>query len=291
MKYIFLLLVPMMIFSNELKTYEFDDLKNNDEKKAIKSWLNNSSVIKPYKVNYILPFAAREGKYKSYVLTDKYKSIEVELQVSLMLAVGNDIFGLDENYYVSYTHQAFWQLYAKSSPFRETTYSPEVFVIFPIEDYDSIFHMRSLKIAYAHRSNGQGSTEDVIMPKNCYNPGNRSRGINYFYLTLRLQHKTLITDINAWVPIFGSLKDNPDLMDYTGYTSLKVNYFFKKHMITLMGRANFMNGRGAIESTYSYPMRNSGVYLYAKIFSGYTESLIDYDNYITKFSIGFSFSR
>ena len=254
-KSIFLfLLVGVIVFANELETYKFSDVKNDDEQKAIKGWLDGSFGVKPYRVNYILPYAAREGDYKSYVLTDEYKSVEAELQVSLMLNVGSNLFGLDENYYVSYTHQAFWQLYAESSPFRETTYNPELFVIFPIIDDDSIFHMKSLKVAYAHRSNGQGSTEGTNIPDNCYNPGNRSRSVNYFYSTLRLQHKTLITDISAWVPIFSSLDDNPDLMDYTGYTSLKFHYFLDKHMITLMGRANITNGRGAVEGTYSYPL-------------------------------------
>ncbi len=267
------------------------ELKTDDEQKAIKSWLDGYFGVKPYKVNYILPYAAREGDYKSYVLSDEYKSVEAELQVSLMLNVGKNLFDLDESYYLSYTHQAFWQLYAESSPFRETTYNPELFVIFPIKDDDSIFHMKSLKIAYAHRSNGQGSTKDTTIPAGCYNPGNRSRSINYFYTTLRLQHEAFFTDIMAWVPIFSSMDDNPDIMDYTGYSSVKFSYFLDKHMITIMGRMNITNGRGTVEGTYSYPIRNSGAYLYMKIFSGYAESLIDYDNYITKFSIGFSFSR
>jgi len=277
------------LYANNVETFTTDDIKNKDEKNSMQSWLDSDFGLKPYKVNYILPYAARAGDYKSYVLTDEYKSVEAELQVSLKLSVGSDLFGLGEVYYLSYTHQAFWQLYAESAPFRETTYNPELFVVFPIYD-DSKFGMRSLKIAFAHRSNGQGSSEDVDFPDGCYNPGNRSRSVNYFYSTLRLQHKTLITDLTAWVPIFSSMDDNPDLMDYTGYTSLKFSYFYNKSLITLMGRANITNGRGAVETTYSYPLVKN-VYLYGKIFSGYTESLIDYDNYITKFSIGFSFSR
>jgi len=277
------------LYANNVETFTTDDIKNKDEKNSMQSWLDSDFGLKPYKVNYILPYAARAGDYKSYVLTDEYKSVEAELQVSLKLSVGSDLFGLGEVYYLSYTHQAFWQLYAESAPFRETTYNPELFVVFPIYD-DSKFGMRSLKIAFAHRSNGQGSSEDVDFPDGCYNPGNRSRSVNYFYSTLRLQHKTLITDLTAWVPIFSSMDDNPDLMDYTGYTSLKFSYFYNKSLITLMGRANITNGRGAVEATYSYPLVKN-VYLYTKLFSGYTESLIDYDNYITKFSIGFSFSR
>jgi len=41
-----------------------------------------------------------------------------------------------------------------------------------------------------------------------------------------------------------------------------------------------------------YPFFGStNMYWYTKIFSGYGESLIDYDRSITKASFGFSFSR
>lgn len=287
---LFSVLIVACGFIAEAQTYKTENIEDVQAKKSMQSWLNSDFGVKPYKVNYILPLGYREGDYKSYVRTDSYKSVEAELQVSLKLKVGSDLFGLDEIYYASYTHQAFWQLYAKSSPFRETTYNPELFVIFPILDDDSVLKMKSLKVAYAHRSNGQGSNEDLIYPAGYENPGNRSRSINYLYTTLTLQHKTLVTDIEAWLPIPGSDDDNPDIMDYTGYSSVKFSYFVDKHMITLMGRANITTGLGAIETTYSYPVMD-GAYFYAKFFSGYVESLIDYDNYITKFSIGFSFSR
>lgn len=284
------ILVVLSSVATEIQKCETDNIEDVQAKKSMDSWLNSEFGVKPYRVNYILPLGYREGNYKSYVPTDKYKNLEAELQVSLKLNVGNNLFGLDESYYASYTHQAFWQLYSKSSPFRETTYNPELFVIFPISDSDSMFNMKSLKVAYAHRSNGQGSNEDVRYPSGYENPGNRSRSINYLYTTLTFQHETLITELMAWVPIPGSDDDNPDIMDYTGYTSLEFKYFVDKHMITLMGRINAATWLGAVETTYSYPLID-GVYFYGKIFSGYTESLIDYNNYITKFSVGFSFSR
>ena len=106
------------------------------------------------------------------------------------------------------------------------------------------------------------------------------------------QHDTLLTEFSIQTPFPGTADDddNPDIMNYLGYTSIKFNYFLGKHMFTLMGRGNLWSGYGAVESTYSYPLIDDA-YLFVKIFSGYGESLIDYDNEITKFSIGFSFSR
>jgi phospholipase A1 len=274
-----------------LKSYEVKNTTETKTKESMQDWLNAGFGLKPYKTNYLLPYGYRDGKYKSYIQSDKYTNKEAEIQISLKLYLGHGLLGLNERYYISYTHQAFWQIYADSSPFRETTYNPEAFVIFPILD-DSFLQMSSLKFAVAHRSNGQGNNENAVFVSSADDLGNRSRSINYFYTTLSLQHDTLITDLSVWAPFPGSttLDDNPDLMDYIGYGSVKFSYLMNKQMFTLMGRANLATGNGAVEATYSYPLLDD-VYLYGKIFSGYAESLIDYNNYITKFSIGFSFSR
>jgi phospholipase A1 len=276
--------------SKEVYKYEVSKIEDAKAKKGMQKWLNSDFGLKPHKVNYILPFAYREGSYKSYVPTDDYRNIEGELQVSLKLYLGTGLFGLNESYYLAYSHQAFWQIYSESSPFRETNYNPEGFVEFPIKD--SFLNMKSIRVGLAHTSNGQGTNENVVYATPADNPGNRSRNLNYIYSEVAFQHDTLLSEFRLTSPFPGtqSDKDNPDIMDYLGYASLKFNYFNGKHMFTLMGRRNFSTGYGAVESTYSYPLIEDA-YFYIKIFSGYGESLIDYNNYITKFSVGFSFSR
>ena len=276
----------------QFMTFKTKSVKDTQAKKGMEDWINKGFGLRPYKTNYLLPYGYREGSYRSYAQSDTYTNIEAELQVSLKLYLGHGLLGLNELYYASYTHQAFWQIYSKSAPFRETTYNPEAFVIFPILDFTSIMQIRSLKFAIAHKSNGQGNNKDAVYVSPEDNLGNRSRSINYVYTTLTLQHDTLITDIKVWLPLPEStnLDDNPDLMDYIGYSSVKFSYFINEQMVTLMGRANLITGLGAVEATYSYPLTD-GAFLYTKIFTGYAESLIDYNNYITKFSIGFSFSR
>jgi len=267
-----------------------EHIGNDRSKDSMQDWLDDDFGLKPYHANYILPFGIANKPYEAH-LKDAvtYDSKEAEIQVSLKLQVMHDLFGLNEKYYLAYTHQAFWQIYIDSSPFRESLYNPEGFVVFPISDRKSMFHMRSLKIAVAHKSNGQPNTTDV--PE--FNGFNLSKSINYFYGTLRLQHCTLITDLTVLVPFPGTanLSDNPDLMKYLGYTEAKFTYFYNEHMFTLMLRGNLDSFKGAVEATYSYPIRKHKSYLYMKLFSGYVESLIDYNKDITKFSIGVSFSR
>jgi len=55
-----------------------------------------------------------------------------------------------------------------------------------------------------------------------------------------------------------------------------------------IGRKN----RGAIDVHWSYPLLDSPyTFFYFKFFNGYGESLIDYNNCVTKLSFGLSFSR
>ena len=272
------------------QTCNLEEVRGIQTKSSMQKWLDHDFGLRPYRANYLLPFAYSTKVYESGIPTVEYKNAEAEMQISLQLRVMHNVLGFDEEYFVSYTQQSFWQIYAKSSPFRENTYNPEAFVIFPIHDDDKYFRFRSLKFALAHKSNGQPDTEEVVFSTGDV-LGNLSRSVNYVYSSLRLQHNSVVLDLTAWIPFPESedTNDNKDLMDYTGYTSAKMTYFLHDHMFSVMGRGNFTTHKGAVEATYSYPLIHN--YFYMKVFSGYTESLIDYNNYITKFSVGFSFSR
>ncbi|MEO1938618.1 MAG: phospholipase A, partial [Sulfurimonas sp.] len=196
------------IADKEKSQIKIEDIQNDRSKENMQKWLDGSFGLKPYKDNYIIPLGYATKEYPSHKPGIYYDKKEAELQVSLKLKVYENLFGLHEIYYLSYTHQAFWQIYIESSPFRESIYNPEAFVVFPISDRKSWFQMRSFKIATAHMSNGQPNTSDV--------PGfkgyNLSKSINYFYATARFQHGTLLTDVTLMAPFPGSanLDDNPD---------------------------------------------------------------------------------
>jgi len=289
MKYLIAsMLVAVSLFGEQ--SCEIQEIQSPKTKSSMQKWLDSDFGLQPYRVNYILPYGVSNKSYISNIPNVNYKNVEAELQVSLMLKVADNIFGLNEKYYFAYTHQAFWQLYINSAPFRESLYNPEAYVLIPIQDTTSGIGLRSVKFAYAHKSNGQPETSTVTFASN-QSLGNLSRSINFIYSELRFQHDTLVTDLKFWLPIpeDKNTNDNPDIMDYVGYSSVKFTYFLHDHMFTLMGRGNIATQRGALEVTYSYPLGNN--FLYMKLFSGYGESLIDYSNKRTKFSIGFSFSR
>jgi len=292
MRYIVLLLCVLNLYANssdDFETVDVEKVKNDKSKESMQKWLDGDFGLQAYKVNYLLPYGYANKDYgsKGPIV---YDNVEAELQVSLKIQVAKNLFGLHESYYAAYSHQSFWQLYVRSAPFRETNYNPEAFVIFPVDDTVSVFKLRCLKFAIAHKSNGQPNTEEVDI--NGIPLGNLSKSINYVYSSVRMQHGAHITDLTVWAPLGtgDNLSDNPDLMDYIGYGSVKFTYFYFEHMFTLMARGNLETGKGAIEATYSYPLHDE-TNLYLKLFSGYEESLIDYNRNLTKLAIGFSFSR
>lgn len=285
-KIIMLAFVSLVLFADE--SLDVETLENIKTKKSVQKWLDGNFGLQPHNVNYILPYGYREKSYSTSVPNLAYRNIEAELQVSLKLKLAKNLFGLNEKYYLAYTQQAFWQFYIDSSPFRESLYSPEAFVVFPIDDTDSIFGARSLTFGYTHESNGQPDTAGITFT-NGESLQNFSRSINYLYVKLRLQHEALVSDWTLLAPV-DDLSDNPDIMDYRGYTKVKLTYFVTDHMFSIAARGNFTTLKGSAEGTYSYPLLNDANF-YVKIFNGYGESLIDYNHNFTKYSIGFSFSR
>jgi phospholipase A1 len=283
-----------------LSTYrELDPVEDNETAETIRKSIVSDFGLKTFHENYLLPFGYREGVYDSYVPSDHYKNIESELQLSFRLDFLPDLFGLNETYSAAYTQRSFWQVYAGSSPFRETNYQPEVFVTFPTASHK--VPIKSVAVGFAHQSNGQGNvTEQDFGDINVSDPAaiapylrNRSRSWNYAWTEAVFQTGSLFTELKLWYRFKESEEDdNPDLTDYLGYGSLRFILPYGKSMTSLLLRQNFVTGRGAQQLIWTYPFSHrENVFWCLKAFTGYGESLIDYNNYVTKFSIGFSFSR
>ena len=294
---IVLLLLSFNLFAAESKNEEnidYTKIEDPTTKEWVDKWLDGNFGLKPHKVNYILPMSYRagDGQYKDFNQPLPFNNTEAELQVSLKLGVGGNLFGLNEKYYLAYSHKAYWQIYTDSSPFRETNYSPEAFVVFPVQDATSLFQLRNIKAGFGHISNGQGETHGSQYEFHYQDPDNQSRSLNFIYTEFTLQHNSVITAIKLWyrIPEDKAADDNPDYVDYTGNAEIKLNYFYKQHKFCLAGRYNISTNYGAAELAYSYPLLKD-VYLFSKVFHGYGESLIDYDNSLTKVAVGFSFSR
>lgn len=284
--------------------YDFilDEVDGNETKKSVKKSLLSTFDVSAHKTNYVLPFSIGDTVYTSYSPSDEFTNVEAEFQFSVKLNLTKNLMGLGEEYNFAYTQHSFWQIYAPSAPFRETNYNPEFFVGFPVND-KNMFHLKYFQLAVAHQSNGQGNitVQDLdinasTLQNNAVKSSwlqNRSRSWNYLASHFYFQFKNIFTELTLWYRIpEGGHDDNPDLTDYLGHGSLKFDYFKGDNMYTLLYRQGDKLSRYGVEASWSYPVPYSdNSYFYVKGFSGYGESLIDYNTKLNKFAVGISLSR
>ena len=239
-------------------------------------------AITPHRSNYILPFTYNTSPNVAAVKEsdpDKdVKNAEVDFQLSLKVNLWRDILGQKMDLWFGYTQRSFWQLYniEDSSPFRETNYEPEL-LLNVRTDYRIVGLKGSfINLGFNHQSNGQSDPLSRSWNRLVANVGFEK---DPFYLLLK-----------GWYPIPESSKknDNSRIENYLGYGEIWAYYFLKKHRFGLMLRnnLNFHHNRGALQLEWSFPIlqRVSG---YLQYYTGYGESLLDYNHSVNRIGIGF----
>jgi phospholipase A1/A2 len=114
-------------------------------------------------------------------------------------------------------------------------------------------------LAFEHESNGR----DSIFSRSW----NR---VSFTFFTALSRNATLTA--RAWIP-FSYREENPDLLRYVGYGDVTFTYqpSNKRWFFDLSGRYR------AIETQFSYRLnKKSNQYIGVQWFSGYAETLIDY---------------
>jgi phospholipase A1 len=192
-----------------------------------------------------------------------FKNVEAKFQVSFKgrLATSEDRrWGL----WFAYTQQSQWQVYAAdiSSPFRETNYMPELFGSFRPGVELGEWRWNLLNFGFTHQSNGRA---DPI-----------SRSWDRLFVEAGLERDNLVLLGRAWAKV-GDVEDNPDITDYYGYTELNALYRWRDNTFTLMGRGNLGTGKGAAQFSWTSRPVLGPMRVHFQLFSGYGESLIDYD--------------
>ena len=253
-----------------------DTIDDKETEQTIIQMLSSSFNLYPYYENYLLPFSyvsnAKDGRKKS----------ETKFQLSVKKPIAHNLLGLNESLYFGYTQTSWWQLYAPSSPFRETNYKPEVFMMIPYGKKDHTA-LKALKLGFLHESNGQDT------PK--------SRSWNRLYAESYFQVDNLFINPRVWyrIPENEGEDDNPDLEDYLGYGDLNFILPYKSHNFKLLLRNNLkFNGenKGFTELSWTFPLMNSkNSFGYLQLSNGYGDSLIDYNKDLSRFSFGISLSR
>ena len=200
---------------------------------------------------------------------------EAEFQLSLKTKGAENMFGSNADLWFAYTQQSQWQVYNHdiSAPFRETNYQPEVFVLFPVRYDFAGLTGRFVTLGWVHQSNGRT------------NP--LSRSWNRIYAQLGFERGDFALLVRPWYRLKEdpAEDDNPDIERYLGHGDVNAIYRWGAQQISLLGRYNFGTGYGALQATWSLPL-DGRLRGYVKLFSGYGESLIDYNWRQTTIGIG-----
>lgn len=232
--------------------------------------LQNALGIELYKFNYLFPVT-----YAKTVPDDGRKSVETKFQISLAKPLFYDVFGLRESLVAAYTQTSWWQITKKSSPFRETNYQPEIFLNFASPKYLEKIGIQNLKFGLLHESNGRD--------------GSKSRSWNRAYVQSDFVYGNFSVSPRVW-SVIGEKNDNKEILNYIGHGDVRISYKLNDQIFSLMLRNNLhfdKTNKGAAEISYMFPIFSSGVYGYLQYFTGYGESLIDYDRHTDKVGLGF----
>ncbi len=169
--------------------------------------------------------------------------------------------------WAAYSQMSQWQVYNEkiSRPFRETNYMPELMVSFRPDISFGGFDWRLLNVGYNHQSNGRS---DPI-----------SRSWDRIIASIGIERGNFALVLRPWVRIDegDADDDNPDITDYYGYGDITAFYKWRDHSFTLMGRGNPSTDKGAAELTWMSPQVLGPLRVYVRAFTGYGDSLIDYN--------------
>jgi len=243
------------------------------------------AYVRLHQPNYLLL-----GRYTTDVNTAPYQplfdafgkdgelgNVEAKFQLSFkgrLAATEDRRWGL----WFAYTQQSQWQVYEGdvSRPFRETNYSPELFGSFhPDVDVDvGGWRLNLVTFGYNHQSNGRA---DPI-----------SRSWDRLFVEAGLERGNFVVLARAWTRITpdDAEDDNPDIVDYYGNGEINALYKWRGNTFALMGRGNPGTGKGAAQFTWATKPLLGPLRGYLQVFSGYGESMIDYDWRQTTIGVG-----
>lgn len=185
--------------------------------------------------------------------------------------------------FLAYTQTMFWDIYDDSAPFRDINYNPEVF--YRLIEGDGKF-IRSVDFGVIHTSNGED--------------GDKSRSMNRIFLKTNVAtnfgRNNLLAELKLH-HIYSKSDANKYIIQHMGYWELK---FILTHVLVagtsrmdieyrfFAGESVVNVGKGGRELGLIYHLGNENFNpaFYLQYYSGYAESLLNYDQKVSKVRLG-----
>lgn len=234
-----------------------------------------------YKPTYFLPFyytgSPDNAAYANQTpRNEQLKKSEVKYQISLKAPLWKNVYNNRSNLYFAYTLLSYWQLYNKRSFVRSNDYEPEFFLANQLNRciYKN-WQLDFLNVGYTHQSNGFGNGQQ--------------RGWDRIYLDFVTSIQDVLIDFRPWYIIHANSK-NSNVGDYLGYARFIAAYKFHGNVVSFeWTNIGTSPKRATGNLTWSIPFTP---YLkgYVEVFSGYGQSLIEYNHRTNSAGVGLALS-
>lgn len=245
--------------------------------------------LRPYKPVYVLPAFYSTSPNRSpsspnpennTTLRGPIDHVEGKFQLSLKTKVWDNLLVENGSLWFAYTQTSRWQVYnqAASRPFRETNYEPEVIYTAPTPWSIGPVKIRMLGLSLTHQSNGR----DLPL----------SRSWNRVIGQVGLEAGEWTALVRPWFRIRekADRDDNADILNYVGRGEVILIRKFGNQQLAITLRHTLRSGhdnRGSVAVDYAFPLYG---YLkgHVQVFTGYGESLIDYNHRQNSVGVGVS---
>ena len=223
-----------------------------------------------------------------------YRTTENRIQLSVRTKIAQGLLThgsstRKDSLWFGYTQQSYWQLFSPdiSRPFRATDHEPEVIYVYPTEAaLPGGWRLRYSGVGLVHQSNGQSL------------PLSRSWNRVYLMAGMELDQRWRV-QARVWQRLGERSRsdDNPDISDRIGRGELSA--FWSVDQDNTVGmtvrhalRKNTSSGSAKLEWLQTlgtgFAGSKSNLRLHTQLFSGYGDSLIDYNRKRTVLSVGLS---
>lgn len=230
--------------------------------------LNTAPYFSLYKDNYIVMGTSLSE-------TPTRQNSDAKFQVSLAFRLTTASLPWDTYLSLIYTQVAFWNIFEDSFPMRDINFNPGIAWTKPY--YRGNRYLGSTSLIIEHESNGRD--------------GDASRSWNRIALSGNLYVTERIRVFGKiWIPIVDGC-NNRDLVKYKGIFSLgtEIQTVNRK----LMAGFTIEKSKGLqfnIMTEVSWQLhKKTNLWLFAQLYIGYAESLIDYNHHSTMLRAGIVF--
>ena len=222
-----------------------------------------------------------------------YRRTENRIQLSVRTKIAQGMLTQGhptrkDSLWFGYTQQSYWQLFSPdiSRPFRTTDHEPEVMYVYPTDARLPFgWRWRYSGAGLVHQSNGQS------------NPLSRSWNRVYLMTGMELDNRWNV-HARIWkrLPESATSDDNPGISDYIGRGEVQVFWNVDKNntLGATVRHSLSSTGRGSARLEWLQTLGTglgggkSNLRLHTQLFSGYGDSMIDYNHKRTVLSLGLS---